>query len=343
MAQRRKRRQGVITLLVGLALGGPAFAPAAAPAQAPRAAYTDVFTTTVPSTPAGRSFTADWVDPENPGGKPHAISRVFVALHPGSRFDTTAVAQCHASDAQLTALGESACPPGSKLGTDVLVGDTGLSGPARYITLDSVFLNAPGQVIFLAHERQSGDPHFVVRGTVSGNTLDIPLPFIPGTPPEGTGLQQERGTWLNAIGGDGRAFLTTPPICPDEGEWTNRVTYTYGDGVVQTATTTSPCVRGEGGGNESRLRCRGEEVTLAGSPDGDFIQGTSGRDVIRAQGGRDRIHAGSGDDLVCAGKGKDRAKGGADDDQIHGGRGRDHLNGGKGSDLCRDGARNRRC
>jgi RTX calcium-binding nonapeptide repeat (4 copies) len=341
IGRRTRRRLGGIALLTALALSWSAIAAGSAPAQAPRAVYADVFTTMDPSTPAGRSFTADWVDPENPGGKPHGISRILVALHPGSHFDTTAVPRCEATDAQLMALGESACPPGSKLGVDELVGDTGLSGQARYVTLDSVFLNAPGEVIFLARERQSGYPHFAARGKVSGNTLDIPIPFIPGTPPEGTGLHQERGTWFNAVGAEGSGFFTTPPICPDEGEWTNRVTYTYGDGVVQTATSTTPCARSE---NQDQIRCRGEEATLAGSPDGDLIEGTPGPDVISGRGGRDRIYGGGGDDLICAGKGKDRANGATGDDRIHGGPGHDRLNGGEGDDRCLGGAdRKRRC
>ena len=300
-------------------------------AQLPRAAYTDVFTTRVPDTPAGRTFTADWIDPENPGGKPHGISNILVALHPGARFDTTAMPRCEATDAQLMAQGEAACPPASNLGVDELVGDTGFPEPGRYVTLDSTFLNGPGEVIFLARERQSGNPHFVARGKASGNTLDIPIPLIPGTPPEGIGLYRERGTWIKAIGSGGKGFFTTPPVCPKDGRWRNQVTYTYRDGLVQTAASTSPCVRGK---KQDRIRCRGEKATLAGSPDGDLIKGTDGRDVIAARGGNDRIQGRGGDDVICGGNGRDRAKGGDGDDWIRGGRGRDRVSGGRGSDRC---------
>jgi hypothetical protein len=316
--------------LAGAALLLPLVFAGSAKAQAPRATYTDLFTTKIPATSAGRSFTADWVDPENPGGKPHGISHILVVLHPGARFDTTAVARCTASDPVLMSMGEAACPPESRVGTDELVGDTGFPEPGRFVTLNSVMFNGDGEVIFLVQEAQSGS-YFVVRGRASGNTLDIPLPFIPGTPPEGTAPLRERGTWLEATGPGGKGFFTTPPVCPDDNRWRNQVTYSYRDGVVQTARSTTPCIRGR---DQGRIRCRGEAATLAGSPDGDLIRGTRGRDVIVARGGDDRIRARSGDDVICGGKGRDRAKGGRGDDWIRGGRGRDRLNGGRGDDQC---------
>lgn len=305
----------------------------AAPAQAPRQAYTDLFTTTTPGVTAGRSFTADWVNPESPGAKPYGIEHILVVLHPGARFDTMAVARCTANDAALMAVGEAACPPSSRVGSDELVADTGFAEPGRRITVDSVIFNGDQEVVFLATERQSG-ARFVVRAKASGNTLDIPLPFIPGTPPDGAAPQQERGTWLEVTGPDGKGFFTTPPVCPDDGRWRNQVTYSYRDGVVQTATSTTPCVRDK---RQGRIRCHGREATLAGSPEGDLIRGTDDRDVIAARGGADRIRAGAGNDVICAGKGRDRARGGSGDDWIRGGRGRDRLIGGRGDDRCRGG------
>jgi Ca2+-binding RTX toxin-like protein len=330
-----KQLRGIVIASAVLCL--PLVSAGVAAGQAPRASYTDLFTTKVPGVSAGRSFTADWVNPESPSQKAHGISHILVVLHPGARFDTTAVARCTASDPELIALGEAACPPGSKVGTDVLVGDTGFPEPGRYATLNSVLLNGDGQVIFLAQEAQTG-VRVVVRGKASGNTLDIPIPFIPGTPPEGAAPVRERGTWLERTGPGGKGFFTTPPVCSDDNRWRNQVTYSYRDGVVQTAMSTTPCVRGK---NQGRIRCRGEAATLAGSPDADLIRGTAGRDVIAARGGNDRIRAGAGDDVVCGGKGSDRANGGSGDDWIRGGPGRDRLIGGRGDDHCR-GSRDRK-
>ena len=237
---------GAAMLVAGGAIG---ISAASALSEAPRQTYREHWTTTRPSSSFGRSFTADFVRPGDPDGKPHAIERILVTLHPGTRFDTAAVPRCGASDAELIASGAAACPATSKVGEDTLLADTGLPGPGRFITAESDIFNGNRELIFLAQETQSG-ARLVVRGRVEGNTLDIAFPFFPGSPPDGAAFKHERATFYERSTrrrGKRVAFLTTPRACPSSGSWVNRVTYTYRDGVKQTAHSRSPCIRGSRG------------------------------------------------------------------------------------------------
>ena len=231
--------------LAALTAALPIAAPALAEAQSDaRQTVSDRFTTRIPGASAGRIFEVDFFDPADREAKPHAASRVFLELHPGARFDTTAIPQCEASDPQLMVQGADACPAESRVGTNVVVTDTGFPGPNRLITTDFVFLNNEEELILVGTERGSG-ARVVLRGRVKDNTLTIDIPPLPGAPPDGGANRSERAVFNEASTvRDGRrvAYLTTPPDCPASGRWTNQVTYTYRDGVEQTATSTSPCV-----------------------------------------------------------------------------------------------------
>ena len=113
------------------------------------------------------------------------------------------------------------------------------------------------------------------------------------------------------------------------------------------------------------LTCRGEPLTIVGTPLNDTIVGTNDRDVIAALGGNDEVIALDGNDVVCGNdgsdklrgqdgndrmkgnRGSDRVKGGTSDDFLKGNRGQDilkgkagddTLNGGRNTDTCRGGA-----
>lgn len=222
--------------------------PAVAMAQAPRQTLDERWTTIEPATSFGRSFDADFFDPDDPDGKPHAIDRIFIRFHPGTTIDTTAIPRCEASDAELTLQGPAACPPDSKVGEDSIVADTGVAGPARFTTIDSGIFNGERELIFVATERLSGG-RIVVRAPVRANTVDIRLPFVPGAPPDGAAITKEGGDFFEQAG-----YFTTPPTCPPSAEWTIEVTYTYRDGVSQTARDTLPCTNGNGRAREPAHR-----------------------------------------------------------------------------------------
>jgi hypothetical protein len=250
-----RRRVATATALAVVALA----AQASAVSEAPRQIYSDRFTTDVPGAAAGRTYAIDWVNPDDPDGKPHSFSHLRVELAEGARFDTSAVPYCEASDAELMAVGASACPPESKVATDETLVDTGFPGPGRYFTSDIVFFNDKDELIVLATVRENG-ARVVLRGQVGENTIDLDVPLLPGTPPDGGAAKRQRGQWeprASVRDGNQVNYLTTPPTCPESGFWINRVTYTYRDGITQTAESKSPCkLPGEPPADERAPRIR---------------------------------------------------------------------------------------
>jgi Ca2+-binding RTX toxin-like protein len=93
--------------------------------------------------------------------------------------------------------------------------------------------------------------------------------------------------------------------------------------------------------------CKGNRVTIIGTPGNDVRSGTPGRDVMAGQGGNDRLSGLAGKDLICGGAGKDKLKGGPGNDflsgqkgndKLVGQKGKDKLSGKKGKDVCVGGA-----
>src|SRR4051794_14180016 len=218
-------------------------ATAPAVAEPPRLAkYVDRFTTERPGASAGRHAETDLVNPTDPGGKPTSFSHVHVAFAPGTVVDTGAMPRCDASDAELTASGAAACPASTRVGKGVIDLDSGVPGPGRDLVVDVVFLNARDQLVFVTTQRSNG-ARGILRGRYSHrNRLDVDVPPVPGTPPDGAAETHELID-LAAHSSRGRVYIRTPSSCPRSGRWTNAVTYTFRDGVTQTFKTHSPCRR----------------------------------------------------------------------------------------------------
>jgi hypothetical protein len=132
------------------------------------------------------------------------------------------------------ARGADACPAASRLGTNALVFDTGIDA-VRFLNEDATFFNEHAQLVILAQDRATG-ARTVTRGVVGPDTLDIELPPIPGSPPDGAADRSERAMF-DQNGG----YLTTPPTCPRSGHWTEHITYTFRDGIQETVAGDSPC------------------------------------------------------------------------------------------------------
>lgn len=211
-------------------------ATGAAAQEPPRQQVSDTFTTQEPGAPTGRHFAVDFFDPANREGKPHAIAKVELVLAEGARFDTAAVRRCAATDAQLMAQGPQACPQTTRVGRGEITVDTGFPEPGRLIVNDVSFFNARDELVIVFEPRGTGG-RVVLRGQVAGRKLTIEVPPLPGTPPDGGANKRERVTFTAS------RYTTTPPACPADGVWVNRVTYTYRDGVRQTAESRSPCRR----------------------------------------------------------------------------------------------------
>jgi hypothetical protein len=226
------------TIIAGALAAGLAAAPAAA-ADHVRIEHEHQFSTRTPSAPAGRSFTTTYLSTADPAAKPPPLSHVRFELPDGGRFDTGAVPQCTATDAQIMVQGSSACEPGSTLGAGELTVDTGFPEPNRMLVNDLTFVNARDALIIVARERRTG-AYVVVRGVVGERTLDIDVPPLPGAPPEG-GANRYETVSAPAVTGPGGAYMTTPSTCPPDGAWMLRTTYTFRGGEQVVGEDRSPC------------------------------------------------------------------------------------------------------
>jgi hypothetical protein len=204
--------------------------------------YRDAFTTKKPGTPSGRIFHDEFFDARDRSAKPPPVQHIHIQLPHGARFNWRAVPLCTASDAELTAMGASACPAGSRVGAEVYSFDTGVDGPNRIVTSDITFLNNREELIILTRERQTGT-RVVTRGKLGRETFDFDLPPLPGTPPDGGADKLEDAKYPVSIGPTGKAWLTTPRTCPRSRKWTFRADYTFRNGEKVTRTSTSPCKR----------------------------------------------------------------------------------------------------
>lgn len=218
--------------------------PGAATAQPPRAASGLQFTTKTPGASTGLSLSIDYSDPAHPGGKPYSVQTVLETLASGAHYDTAAPVRCTASDAQLMAQGQAACPAASKVGSGEIDLDTG-SAAQREIKNHATFFNAAGEQIFLTESTNTPTTaRAVVRAPVNGGTLRSSVPPIPGTPPPDAFTAVKRvKTSYPALRRNGRNYVTTPPSCPSSGRWVNSVAFTYRDGLTQTVNNSVPCTR----------------------------------------------------------------------------------------------------
>jgi hypothetical protein len=283
-----------------------------------------------PGVPTALTLSVDYVNPDDPGAKPPAVRTVVETLAPNAHFDTSVPERCAASDAQLMAQGESACPAGSKVGMGYIRIDTGFPGPNRFIEVDVVFLNNANQLIFLNTDRATG-AHVVARAAIEGGRITANAPLLPGTPPDGAALDVVRSrldSISRVVGGEARGYITTPAECPPSRTWVSSLSFTYADGVTQGVESPSPCIRGP-----QRGRCanrwkgtRGAD-RHRGTPHGDRLLGRRGGDHLRGRRGADCLRGNRGADVLRGGRGRDRLIGGRGRDRCRGGRGRDRLRG----------------
>jgi MYXO-CTERM domain-containing protein len=229
--------------------------PLAAGASTPPVVHvSERFTTTAPGTPTGQSFAMTIDAAGDPTAKPPALLRETLQLPPGARFDPSAIAQCDDTNQALLAAelmaGQKPCPA-AFLGVDHATMDTGnTAAPSqRFILADVDEYNARGssgdEVVFVAKDPGSGLPTTIFYGTVSSDTLDVKVPFVPGSPPDGQASDRGEHQDLPVTGG----YRVTPPTCPPSGRWVSTSTFYFKDGATDTAGTlvevvqsSTPCV-----------------------------------------------------------------------------------------------------
>lgn len=201
------------------------------------------FTKKRPGVSSGTRTLIDYVNPDDPEGKPPAVRQVVIIFAKGTRLDTSAPELCTASDAELTALGEAACPAGSKLGEGVVTVDSGFPGPARLVTADIDFLNNTNELIYVNTVRDTG-ARTILRAPIEGRRITTDVPMLPGTPPDGGAIDTVEAfddVISREVDGEKRSYITTPRRCPSSGHWTNQIRFAYDGGVTQTVRSHSPC------------------------------------------------------------------------------------------------------
>jgi hypothetical protein len=239
------RRSPVKNLaLLAVALAFPALALAGDAGSRQEATYR--LTQELPGKSTGEKFRFDYVDPENPDGKPPAVQRVVTKLPRRGQFDASVPGSCGASDAELMAQGAAACPRDSLLGGGVVTVDTGLPEPARIATADVVFANnaddPTGEFIYINTVRDAPVARTVIRADVKRRKTITNAGFLPGVPPEGGSIDTV-DIEIDPISERGRNYITTPPRCR-EGHWVTKLRFSYPDGESQVVRTRTPCKAG---------------------------------------------------------------------------------------------------
>jgi hypothetical protein len=222
------------------AIGGVAGADAAVPRQVGSLTYT----TTVPGAPTGLELEFEFQNPEDPSLKPHSVASMVVHRPAGGVIDTTVPAQCRASNAELMVQGPAACPPDSKIGTAVVVSDTGSSGPfPRYTRTNITNFNNQDEIVSVGQNEDLPLVRPVDRTKIEQDKTTTNFPAIPGQPPPDpfAAFKSYRFEFPPYVR-DGRTYNRTPPTCPAGGYWTMTLEFTYRDGVTETVESRSPCV-----------------------------------------------------------------------------------------------------
>jgi hypothetical protein len=248
----RRRFHGPVLALAALTgLCVLAFGGRAAGAAGSYQTATFLFDQTKPDRSTGAAFQVDYQNPSDPQGKPPVVRRVVLEGAPGFWIDTSVPERCTASDAELTLLGPQACPPGSQVGVGAATVDSGVPGPARFVPAHIDFFNNAKELIFLNTVQGTG-ARTVIRGRAEGRRITTDVGMLPGSPPDGGAIDTAQ-TNLSARSSGGRAYLTTPAVCPSSGRWINSATFTYADGVTQTVDSQTPC---EPGVSKAAKKCR---------------------------------------------------------------------------------------
>jgi hypothetical protein len=231
---------GAITILAAATAGSGA----GATGKPSRQTGKNVFTSSKRGSATGTSLHIKFRNPEDPAGKPHTVSRIVIRYPKGTRFDSKAAPQCHASDAELQSEGPDACPPDSKVGGGIAVSDTGGSGPfpPRYTRSRITQFNGDGEVIGVGVNQDIPAIKTVTHTTFKGRTTSTDFPTFPGTgpPDDYTPLKSLKVDFPPRRTG-AHATVRTPPRCPRSHRWTIVTSFTYVDGVTQRLVSHSAC------------------------------------------------------------------------------------------------------
>jgi hypothetical protein len=189
-----------------------------------------------PGSSAGIDTRMTWSDPGEPGGKPKRVTRIALIFNRGTKIDTSAVTPCRASNAAVLRQGVDACPRSSRIGSATSKLTTG-SGPPAETQIN--FFNARKQIIVLV--RTSGRTLAVYRDDIRGTRVTVNLAL-----PSSLALLELHAQIKPHSRGHGKRrkiYFRNPSTCPQSGEWTTNVIFTYADGSTEQLRDGTPCRR----------------------------------------------------------------------------------------------------
>ena len=250
----------------------PAGVAHGARAVGPRSIVDLEFTSVLPNAPVGYRYRESFRHPTKPGAEPPAVRAMAFTGPPGGRVDTGVRPASTASDDELKMRGESACPPGSRIGA----GKTTTSVFGFADEYDIVVYNGPGQEVDVV--KFHGRVVAVVRERYQGAnwTNELPTCVLGGQPPEDCPSDQVRvlstdqgaPPIVSGTGPTRRSLLTNPPTCPATGFWPAHFAIRFGDGATDRLGLRMPCTR-------PRLRLRRRGCTVAARVTGRDLRDVS--------------------------------------------------------------------
>jgi hypothetical protein len=194
------------------------------------------FSSASPGSPSGLDVHASWTDPSGVNGVPKAVTKMTFVGHPGTRFDTSALPRCRASDEDIANLSVRACPRASKIGS---VKGQGLIVTGNPFNTIATLFNARRQIIVIVRLVDDGRLVTYFRDDVRRSSVDVNLK-IPG----GVALTKfdaHLPRHFRKVNGKRRAYLRTPATCPPSGVWTTTAIFTYRDGSKDQYSVPTPC------------------------------------------------------------------------------------------------------
>ena len=218
----------------------------AAPASAESGRLADFslgLTSHAPGSPTGIAIRVLFHRAGDPNAKPAALRSAVVRAPTGLQFDSGAVSECTASDAEIHVLGSDACPAASRLAVGSFSAMTGFGPPVDPLTGDDHVFNGPNQLIEVITAPGTPVSPAFDRLTISGSTLTAHPPNAPGGPPDGQSAVRSIAFAIPVRAAGGRSLITAPPTCPASGVWTSTGTFGFADGTGETVASTTPCTR----------------------------------------------------------------------------------------------------
>jgi hypothetical protein len=194
------------------------------------------FSSATPGSPSGLDASATWSDPGALNGVPKAATKIEFAGHPGTKFDTSALPRCRASDEDIANLSVRACPRSSKIGS---VKGRGLIVTGNPFNTVATLFNARRQIIVIVRLADDGRLITYFRDDVRRSSIAVNFK-IPGGVAL-TSFEAHVPRHYRRYKGKRRAYLRTPSTCPPSGLWTTTATFTYRDGSTEQRTATTPC------------------------------------------------------------------------------------------------------